>query len=126
MRRCLACAQVLVGCEEERCREANAAFIHRVLHKAVRGQLHLTYHDHAFTLPSPDNLKLSLGEGFRAPLDAFIAQGAEGVGRLGADADMPSSAFRVIMADAGLAALPLEAPLWAQAPTSAGVLVFTA
>lgn len=116
---------MVVGCEEERCREANKAFIHRVLHKSVRGQMHLTYSAGQFGLPGKDNMVKSLGQAFYVEHDAFIADGLDGVARLAADGDMPDSAARVVMLSGGArpSDLPLDSELWGQADRAVSVVV---
>jgi len=116
--------EVEVGCEEERCRELNKAFIHRVLHKGVYGYLHLLYKSGVFQQDSKTNLlQLAAGEKYYEECDAFVVEGAEGVQALEDDDHLTDTIVRVVIAEEGLSSLSLSSKLWEPKPGVAVVVL---
>ncbi len=64
--------EVVVGCEEERCRDMNRPFLHRVRHGLPLGFLSLAYSDHAFQRPGREVLRLGEGPKVLRMADAAV------------------------------------------------------
>lgn len=76
---------VAVGCEEERCREMNRPFLHRVRYGLPLGFCALAYADHGFRRPGLEVLRLGNGPKVLRMADAVVLMpepGAEAEGRV--------------------------------------------
>jgi len=108
--------EVVVGCEEGKCRELNRPFVHRVMHGTPLGFLPLTYRGHGFVRPSPDTVQLGDGGKALQMIDAVVVdfnvkgEGLQTVSTLEKAGLLQDEVVRVVLAN-DLAGLPEE---WAK------------
>jgi diaminohydroxyphosphoribosylaminopyrimidine deaminase / 5-amino-6-(5-phosphoribosylamino)uracil reductase len=114
--------QVVVGCEEERCRELNKPFVHRVLQKSTYGFMHLVYHDGAFGASAKADLLVAHGQSLYQQCDAVVAEGAHGLQILEEHASLPDTVVRVLMAES-IKGVPPESPIWEGSPASSRLII---
>ncbi len=107
--------EVVVGCEEGKCKELNRPFLHRVAHGTPLGFLPLSFHDHQFLRPSHDTLMLGDGAKTMTMVDAVVvdvdAQGLKALEELEAANDLQDAVVRVVLAPS-LADVPAGHSVW--------------
>ena len=100
----------MVGCEEERCRELNKAFVHRVLRSRPFGYLHLDYSAKAFTRPSTESFLASEGGKILSSIDAVVMERTQAI----QDLDLPATVVRVLLCEDLSQVGPVDETLWAR------------